>query len=109
MAEIVEGLDGPERDRIGELRKGGSFFWVDLSLSETSPHELGEVLAIPEQALEALLGFGEPRPSRRKLYADGRHVVFSFSAYLESTQLAEGTPYRLSPVEVRVWSAANTY
>jgi len=102
MAEIVEGLDGAERARIEELRKSGSFFWADLPLSETSPHELGEVLAIPDQALEALLGFGEARTSRSKLYADGRHVVFSFSAYLESTQLAEGTRYRLSPVEVRV-------
>jgi magnesium transporter len=73
-----------------------------VSLGETSPHELGEVLAIPEQALEALLGFGEARPSTRKLYADGKYVVFSFSAYVESTQLAEGTPYRLSPLEVRV-------
>jgi magnesium transporter len=102
MTEIVEGLDGAERDRIGELRKDGSFFWVDVSLGETSPHELGEVLAIPEQALEALLGFRDARPSTHKLYADGKHVVFPFSAYLESTQLAEGTPYRLSPVEVRV-------
>ena len=102
MTEIVEGLDGAERHRIGELREGGSFFWVDLSLSDTSPNDLGEVLAIPEQALEALLGFGEARPSTRRLYADGRQVVFSFSAYLESTQLAEGDRYRLSPVEVRV-------
>jgi magnesium transporter len=102
MTEIVEGLDGAERDRIGELRKNGSFFWVDVSLGETSPHELGEVLAIPQQALEVLLGFGEARPSTRKLYADGKHVVFPFSAYLDSNQLAERTPYRLSPVEVRV-------
>ena len=102
MTEIVEGLDGAERHRIRELREGGSFFWVDLSLSDTSPHELGEVLAIPEQALEALLGFGEARPSTRRLYADGKQVVFSFSAYLESTQLAEGASYRLGPVEVRV-------
>jgi magnesium transporter len=102
MTEIVEGLGGAERDRVGELRKGGTFFWVDLSLTETSPHELGEVLAIPKGALEALLGLGEARPSTRRLYADGQQVVFSFSAYLESTQLAEGAPYRLSPVEVRV-------
>ncbi len=102
MTEIVEGLGGAERDRVGALRKGGSFFWVDLSLTETSPHELGEVLAIPKGALEVLLGFGEARPSTRRLYADGQQVVFTFSAYLESAQLAEGDPYRLGPVEVRV-------
>ena len=102
MTEIVDGLDGDAQDRIGELRKRGSFFWIDVPLSETSPQELREVLAIPEPALDALLGFGEARPSTRKLYADGKQVVFPFSAYLESTQLAEGAPYRLSPVEVRV-------
>jgi magnesium transporter len=102
MTEIVEGLGGAQRDRIEALREGGSFFWVDLSLSDASPHELGEVLAIPGRALEALLGFGEARPSTRRLYADGEQVVFSFSAYLESTELAEGAPYRLGPVEVRV-------
>jgi magnesium transporter len=102
MTEIVEGLDGAERDRIGELRKAGRFFWIDVALSETSLDELGEVLAMPEPALQALLGFGEDRPSSRSLYVDGKYVVFAFSCYLESTQLADETPYRLRPVEVHV-------
>jgi magnesium transporter len=102
MTEIVEGLDAAERDRIGELRKAGSFFWIDVPLSETSPGEMGEILSIPEDALQALMGFGEARPSARKLYADGKHVVFAFSCYLEPTQLTDETPYRLRPVEVHV-------
>jgi magnesium transporter len=102
MTEIVEGLDGAKRDRIEELREAGRFFWIDVPLSETSPDDLGEILAIPEDALQALMGFGEARPSSRKLYADGKHVVFAFSCYLEATQLANGTPYRLRPVEVHV-------
>jgi magnesium transporter len=102
MTEIVEGLDGAERGRIGELRKAGRFFWIDVALSETSPSEMGEILSIPEDALQALMGFGEARPSSRKLYADGKHVVFAFSCYLEPTQPADATPYRLRPIEVHV-------
>jgi hypothetical protein len=71
MTEIVGGLDGAKRARIGELRKSGRFFWIDVPLSETSPDDLGEVLGIPNHALQALLGFGEDRPSSRKFYADG--------------------------------------
>lgn len=102
MTEIVEGLDGAQRDRIAELRKGARFFWMDVALSETSPDDLREVLAIPEPALHALLGFGGDRPSSRNLYVDGKHVVFAFSCFLESPQLADETPYRLRPVEVHV-------
>jgi magnesium transporter len=102
MTEIVEGLDGANRERIEELRRGGRFLWIDVQLSETSAQELGEVLDIPKRALEALLGFGEDRPSARKLYTDGKHVVFAFTCYLDSTQLADDDPYRLRPVEVHL-------
>jgi magnesium transporter len=101
MTEIVEGLDGANRERIEELRRGGRFLWIDVQLSETSAEDLGEVLDIPKRALEALLGFGEDRPSARKLYTDGKRVVFAFTCYLESTQLADD-PYRLRPVEVHL-------
>jgi magnesium transporter len=102
MTEIVEGLDGAKRDRIGELRKAGRFFWIDVTMGETNPGEMGEILSIPADALQALMGFGEARPSARKLYADGKRVVFAFSCYLEPTQPADGTPYRLRPVDVHV-------
>jgi magnesium transporter len=102
MTEIVEGLDGPDRERIEELRRGGRFVWIDVPLGETSADELGELLAIPKPALRALLGFGEDRPSSHKLYTDGKHVVFAFSCYLESTQLAVESPYRLRAIEVHL-------
>jgi magnesium transporter len=102
MTEIVEGLGDAQPERIADLRKSGRFFWIDVALSDTSSDELGEVLAIPEQALHALRGFGGDRPSARKLYADGKHVVFAFSCYLDSTELADGSSYRLRAVEVHV-------
>jgi magnesium transporter len=101
MTEIVEGLDRANRNRIGALRKDGRFFWIDVSLSETSPDDLGEALGIPERALRALLGFGEKHPSSRKFHADAERVVFAFSCYLESGGAADGN-YRLRPVEVHV-------
>ena len=102
MTEIVYGLDAAQRDRIGALRKSGRFFWIDVVLGETSPDDLGEALGISEPALRALLGFGEPHSASRKFYADGRHVVFVFACYLERPELADGTPYRLRPIEVHV-------
>jgi magnesium transporter len=102
MTEIVYGLDGAQRDRIAALRKGGRFFWLDVSLSETRLDDLGETLDIPERADRALLGLWEGHRTSRKFYADGQHVVFAFSCYLESAGLAAESPYRLRPVEVHV-------
>jgi magnesium transporter len=102
MTEIVEGLDTAARDRIAELRRSGRFFWIDVSLSETSRDDLSEPLRIPNNALDRLLRFTEGAAHSKKSYADGRRVVFAFTGYLESTELADGTSYRLRPVEVHV-------
>jgi magnesium transporter len=102
MTEIVEGLDGAKRDRIAQVRESGHYFWVDVALSDTSPTALGEVLTIPEQALRALLGFGAGHPSSRKFHADGKHVVFAMTAYLESSGPVDEGPDGLRPVEVHV-------
>jgi len=58
MTEIFEGLDGDQRDRIAALRKVGRFFWIDIPLSEASADDLGDVLDVPKDALQALLTFG---------------------------------------------------
>ncbi len=102
MGEIVEGLDRADRDRIEGLRKAERFFWIDLSVSETSPAELGDALGLPKGPLEAVLTFGDGHPSARRFEADGRHVVFGTGCYLQSDLLHDGSPYRLRPVEVRV-------
>ena len=49
-----------------------------------------------------LLSFGEDVGTSRKFYADGKYVGFALSCYLESAQLADAGPYRLSPIEVHV-------
>ena len=102
MTEIFEGLDGDQRDRIAALRKVGRFFWIDIPLSEATADDLGDVLDVPKDALQALLTFGEDLGSSRKFYADGKYVGFAVSCYLESAQLADDGPYRLDPVEVHV-------
>ena len=102
MTDIVEGLADAQRDRIRALRKSGDFFWIDVPLNETSPHDLGEALGIPEPALQAIVGFGDVQASSHKFHADGQRVAFAVSCYLEPAQPADGTPYRLRPVEVHV-------
>ena len=102
MTEIVEGLGAAKRDRVEALREAGRFFWIDVSLKESSPKELGDALAVPARALRALLAFGEAHSSSRKFHADGERVVFAFSCFLESGEPADESPYRLRPVEVHV-------
>jgi magnesium transporter len=101
VTDIVDGLDGAQRDRIAALRKEGRFFWIDVPLTKASGRDLGEALAIPEQAVPAMLDFGEAQAASRKFYADGRHVVFAFSCYLERDQ-EDGIGYRLRPIEVHL-------
>jgi magnesium transporter len=102
MTEIVVGLGNTERDRIAELLQTGHFFWVDVALSTTSSDELAEVLSIPPHSLQTLVDFGPDHPSSRQFHADGKHVVFALSAYLESAGRADEGPERLRPVEIHV-------
>jgi len=102
VTEILEGLDGAERQRIEALRRDRRYFWIDVSLRATSAEELGEALGIPEDAFYALLGFGDELPSSRKLFATEQLVIFAFTSYLESGQHEDRSPYRLRPVEVHV-------
>jgi magnesium transporter len=102
VTDIVHGLGGVERERIAGLRSSGRFFWIDVTLGETSPDELGEALGIPELPLQALVGFGGAQRSSRKFHADGQQVVFAFSCYVESAQRADGSRFRLHPIEVHI-------
>jgi magnesium transporter len=109
MAEIVEGFGTDERQRIAGLRREGRFFWLDASLTEMSKEDLGEALGVPEHAMRPLLDFDPETPPSRQFHADGQHVVFGFSCYIEMTGrpgevpgLPDEVAYRLRPVEVHV-------
>jgi magnesium transporter len=102
VTEIVEGIDGSQVARIEALRKGERFFWIDVVVSETSLDDVGKALDIPQPALQTLVNFGETPSSARKLHVDGQRIVFPFSCYLESAELADDTGYRLGPVEVHI-------
>lgn len=84
MGEILRGLD---RERIAALRAAGTFFWVDVGVTEASAGELGEMFGIPEHALEPLLAFGPDVHRARKFHVDGDHVVFPFTCFDEDTAI----------------------
>ena len=61
---VVYGLDAAQRERVAALRAQGRFFWLDVSLSETSRDDLVEALGVPERALRALPRSGDASASR---------------------------------------------
>jgi magnesium transporter len=101
VTEIVDGLDGAQRERIAALRREGRFFWIDVELGDASARDLGEVLEVPERLLEALLSFGDDQTASRKFHADGEHVAFAFSCYLDWGR-EDAAGYKLRPVEVHI-------
>jgi magnesium transporter len=102
MGEVVEGIAAAERERIAALLKDGKFFWVDVSLSQTSRDDLGEALGIPGHALDPLMDFREDTPPSRKFHSDGKHVVFAFSWFLDTNHSTAGIPQPLRVIEVHV-------
>jgi magnesium transporter len=98
---MISGLDAPERERVAALRGEGRFFWLDVSLSETSPADLVDALGIPERALRALASSDDASASRM-FHADRESLVFALRCYVESEAPAEGVAYRLRPAEIHV-------
>lgn len=98
---MLFGLDAAERERVAALREEGRFFWLDVSLGETSRDDLVDALGIPERALRA---FASPAdaPASRTFHADRESVVFALRCAIASEAVAEGAAYRLRPVEVHV-------
>jgi magnesium transporter len=101
MGEIIKGLGHRERERIRALRTRGAFFWIDVSLSQTSGDDLTETLGVPDKALDLLLDFGADSASTRRFHADGRHVAFSFWCF-ETSGSGAGGPEALQPIELHV-------
>jgi magnesium transporter len=101
VTDLLYGLDAADRERVAALRAERRFFWLDVSLSETSREDLVDALGIPERVLGALWrtrdGF-----SSRAFHADGESVVFALRCYVELEPEKEQDGYRLRPIEVHV-------
>ena len=100
MGEIIEGLGRREREDIRTLRTREAFFWIDASLSDTSRDDLAGALGVPDKALDLLLDFGADSSSTRRFHSDGKHLVFSFWCFLETSGADTSEP--LQPIEVHV-------
>jgi hypothetical protein len=42
VTEVLHGLDADERERVAARRAEGRFFWLDVSLRETSRDDLAD-------------------------------------------------------------------
>ena len=102
MGEVIEGIGAEQQKRIDALRKAGGFFWIDVSLSETSSEAVGKALGIPDHALDPLLGFKRDLPPSRKFHVDGEHVVFAFTCFLDQPDEPEAIDRPLNPLEVHI-------
>jgi len=102
MGEVIEGIGAEQQKRIDSLRKAGGFFWIDITLSQTSREELGRALDIPEHALEPLLKLGREIPPSRKFHSDGEHVVFAFTCFLDQPDAPAGIDQPLRALEVHI-------
>ena len=101
MTEVLYGLDPAARERVAALRAEGRFFWLDVSLSQTSREDLVDALGIHERALGALRSTLDGYASRA-FHADGESVVFALRCYVELEPEEEQAGYRLRPMEVQV-------
>jgi magnesium transporter len=102
MGEVIEGIGAEQQKRIDALRKAGGFFWIDVSLSQTSSEAVGKALGIPDHALDPLLGFKRDLPPSRKFHVDGEHVVFAFTCFLDQPDEPEAIERPLNSLEVHI-------
>src|SRR5256885_8163982 len=102
MGEVIEGIGPEQQKRIDALRKAGGFFWIDVAMSQTSREAMGKALEIPDHALDPLLGFKAEVPPSRKFHADGEHVVFAFTCFLDQPDEPEGINQPLRALEVHI-------
>jgi magnesium transporter len=101
VTEILYGLRGEQRERAATLRESGHFFWLDVSLAETSLDEVVEALGVPEWASRVLASSGKGEGHSRRFHADGHHLAFGTSCYVEPSEGPAGT-LRMRPLEVLV-------
>ena len=101
MTEVLYGLDAAQRHRVAELRAQGRFFWLDLSLSETSREDLIAVLDPEGRAHRAFPGSGDDRRSRA-MHVDGASIGFALRCYASWGGPGGEEAPRLRPLRVHV-------
>jgi magnesium transporter len=101
VTDVLHGLDGVQgRERVAALRAQGRFFWLDVSLSETSRDDLRDTLGVPERALQTRGRSGDIYTLRA--IADSESVVFDLCCYVEPAAAPAAARHRLRPVKVHV-------
>ena len=101
MRNVFLGLDDDDAKRIEALRERGEFFWLDLDLDSPGAERLGELLPIPDYAMDLLRGFGSADSIFSQTYADEDLVVFPFSCIGDPAAPPLG-PDGMQPQEVHV-------
>ena len=91
VTEVLTRFGSGERARVAALREQGSFFWLDVSLTETSREDLSEALDLSPGALRGLPGSGDENGSRT-VAAKGGSVAFTVRCYVDVG----------APIEIRV-------
>jgi magnesium transporter len=101
VTEVFYGLDDTHRDRIAGLRARRRYFWLDVSLRETTLEELREALDLSEATVRAVRRAADAYASRT-FHADAESVVFVLRCYVESEAPADDAAYRLRALKVYV-------
>ena len=101
MTEILYGLRGAQRERVAALREDERFFWLDVSLSETSLDDLVKALDISERASQALASYAETDGPSREFTLT---VTASCSPRAVTSSSPEGSsgPQRMRSLDVQV-------
>jgi magnesium transporter len=98
---MLHGLSGAQRERVAALREDQRFFWLDVSLSETSLDDVARTLGVPERTSQALASFAKADYPSREFSSDGQNLVFTTGCYLERSQGSSG-PQPMRPLDVQV-------
>jgi magnesium transporter len=101
MTEVLHGLDSAERRRVAALREQGRYFWLDVSLSDTSRDALVDALAVPERTVRGLSAHSDGYVSQT-FHADGECVLFSLHCHVRSNTAEDSARFRWRPLELAV-------
>ena len=101
VTDVLNGFDAAQQARVAALRAQRRFFWLDVSLGETSLADLKAALEVPDGGLRPLPGSGDGSVLRT-FYAGEDALAFTLRGYVESDVPAGKTAFRLRPLDVRV-------